>query len=172
MAKLYELTGAYAALLRHSSDYIDEDTGEVAEEFGDFAAALSRIEDAIDDKVEGCAKVIRHLDADMEALRSEEVRLAKRRKSVESNKERLRKYIRENMQIAQKDKIKTALFTVFLAAAKERVVIDDEDAVPDAYRGEVKRPPPSKTAIMDAVKRGEVVAGAHVELGDPVLSIR
>ena len=169
MAKLYELVGEYATLLSSSRDYIDEETGEVDAEFD---AALNAIGGAIDDKVEGCAKVIRHLDADMEALRAEEVRIAKRRKSIEGNKERLRKYVRENMQFAQRDKIKTLLFTISLSAAKERVIIDSEDAVPDSYRAEAKRPPPDKASIMAAHVRGETVPGAHVELGDQVLVIK
>ena len=169
MAKLYELVGEYAKLLNNSRDYVDEETGEVDAEFD---AALNAIGGAIDDKVEGCAKVIRHLDADMEALRAEEVRIAKRRKSIEGNKERLRKYVRESMQFAQRDKIKTPLFTVYLSAAKERVIIDNEDAVPDDYRAEAKRPPPDKTAIMAAHGRGEAVPGAHIELGDQTLVIK
>lgn len=169
MAKLYELAAEYATLLSSSRDHIDEETGEVESEFD---AALKAIDGAIEQKVEGCAKVLKHLDADMEALRAEEVRLAKRRKTVEANKEKLRGYVRENMALAQRNNIKTLLFTIYLSAAKEKVVIDDEDAVPDAYRGEAKRPPPSKTAIMQAHDRGEVVPGAHVEMGDPVLVIK
>jgi hypothetical protein len=169
MAKLYELTGAYAKLLESSSDYIDEETGEVQSE---FSAALDSIGGAIDDKVEGCVKVIRHLDADMEMLRAEEVRLAKRRKSIEGSKDRLRKYVRENMQLAQRDKIKTALFTIFLSAAKQKVVIDDEDAVPNEYRAEAKRPPPDKAALLAALVSGKVVAGAHAELGEQTLTIK
>ena len=67
--RLYELAPAYAYLI----DALDDDDS------GDGHAHLDALSDAIDAKAAGIAHVLAQLDAEAEALRAEEKRLAARR---------------------------------------------------------------------------------------------
>jgi hypothetical protein len=165
MANLYELTGAYARMA--AIDY-DPETGEV----DPFAAELKALEGDINTKIDGCARVCKQLDADMAMLKVEEARLSMRRKSIERNKKRLRTYMSACMQLAKIDSLKTLMFTVSLAAAKDKVLITDEKALPKEFLAEAKPPPPDKKAIMVALSKGQEVPGAELEEADRVLTIR
>src|SRR5690606_32690570 len=68
---LYELTGAYLQI----QNMIEEG----AEGLED---TLESLNDAIEDKAEGYGKIIRNLEAQANALREEEKRLADRRRSI------------------------------------------------------------------------------------------
>lgn len=160
--KLYELAGALAQL--REAMYGEEDAGDEA-----VRAVFDSIEGALEAKVEGCAKVLKQLQADADVIREEEVRLAARRKSIENNRERLRGYIRDNMKLAGEAKIKTPLFTIWLAGGKDKLVVD-EDVVPKEYQ--VATWSPDKKAIRAALERGEVIEGARLEPGEDVLNVR
>ena len=166
---LYELTALYARLLESDEEVIDEATGEVSHP---FEAALTELSDAIEGKVEGCARVIRNLGADVDALKKEEERLYARRKSAENKVERLKEYLRVNMAIANKDRVKTALFSVTLGEEKLVVDVFDDDLVPDDLRLEAKKPAASKKAIEAAIESGREVAGARMVPGKRTLTIR
>jgi len=169
MGKLYELTGAYARLAELDEEVIDPETGEVTRP---FEAALAELEDAIEHKVDGCAKVLKQLEADEEMLKAEEARLYARRKSAEARHKRLKDYVRENLKIAGKDKVKTLMFTVYLSAAKQKVDVFDESLIPDDLRAEAKKPPPDKKAIEQAIKGGRDVQGARLVMGEQPLTVR
>lgn len=171
MARLYELTGAYGRLMDEAMA-IDPETGEVFEgDSPEFKAILESLEGAIEDKAEGCAKVLKSVKSEVAEVKAEEERLAKRRKSMESNYERLRTYVRENLQQAGKEKIKTPLFTIWLGKPQEKVVIDDESLLPDDCFKEPKPPEPDKKVLKAKLQKGPM-EGAHLEKGDPVLNVR
>jgi hypothetical protein len=162
MAKLYELVGGYRSLL----EMADSETGE------GFLEVLETLSDAIDNKVESCAKVVKNLQADMAVLKAEEERLSIRRRSVENNIDRLKTYMQESMTAAEKQKIKTALFTVYIVAGRDKVEVDDEALVPVEYRKEPTPPPIDRKAILEALQAGKKVPGARLGLTDPALHIR
>lgn len=162
MAKLYELVGSYRRLLEMS----DSENGE------EFLAVLQTLGDAIDTKIESCAKVVKHLQADMDALKTEEARLAGRRRSLEGNVDRLKTYMKDSMTAVEKQKIKTALFTIYIVAGRPKVEIEDEMAVPGEYRGEPVPPPLDKRSILAALQEGKEVPGARLGTGEPSLNIR
>ena len=68
---LYELTDSYQKILQ-----LIEDGGEGLED------TLESITDAIEDKADGYGKVIKNIEAQIEAIKNEEKRLADRRKSL------------------------------------------------------------------------------------------
>jgi DNA mismatch repair ATPase MutS len=69
--KLYEISQNYSQLL-DMADVLDEQT---------FQDTLQAIEEVLEDKVENIGKFVRCLDADIEAIKSEEKRLADKRKA-------------------------------------------------------------------------------------------
>lgn len=72
--KLYELTNIYNSLL-------DMDL-----EGDELKAHLTNIEDAIEEKADGIAKVLKTMDAEAVALKDEETRLAEKKESIREQK--------------------------------------------------------------------------------------
>ena len=100
---LYELTEQYLALQEMAYD------PEVDEQV--FQDTMEGLWGEIEDKADGYAKIILGMKADIEALRAEEMRLAARRKGLETRSSQLKDNLEANMRDMGKMKFKTALFS-------------------------------------------------------------
>lgn len=170
MAALYELTGQYRRLMDATVDW---DTGEVDEErVPDFESILAQLDGELDDKLDGCAKALKMMDSDINALKVEEARLAKRRKSIEANKKHLKGYIRGCLEFAGLTKRKTRLFTIYMSKPQKRLDIPDESKVPPAFRTVLGPPPPDKALIKSKLQSGAQFDWANLVDGDPPLTVR
>lgn len=151
--RLYELAPAYAYLI----DALDED-GDAS----DGHAHLDALSDAIDQKAASIAHVLTQLDAEAEALRAEEKRLAARRQARERRAESLRDYLRMSLDAAGVQKIKSATHTISVGDGPQRVVVEDEGSVPAEYlRTKIEV---DKRSILEAMKTlGECVPGTRIE---------
>jgi hypothetical protein len=150
--KLYELSQNYIQLLE-LADSLDEET---------FKDTLSSLEEAIEDKVENVAKLVRCLDVDIEAIKSEEKRLADKRKALENKVASVKSYVQHEMEIAGVDKVKRATVTVSIQLNPPSVTIYDESLVPSGYM----IPQPSKLdkkSILKALKDGEEIPGCDIQ---------
>ena len=159
---LYELTNDYMMLLEMAED---PDTDPQA-----FADTLDGIEGAIEDKADGYARVIRQLTADAEALKEETERLTARRKSIESNVQRMKDALQSAMVTTGKTKFKTKLFSFGIRKNPASVVIDDEASVPDQFLIP-QEPKIDKRAIKEMLKDGRLYQWAHLEQSES-LTIR
>lgn len=138
--QLYELTEIYLNLK-------DMDIEE-----GDLNAALENIDDEIETKAENIAKVLRDFDGDIEALKSEEERLAKKRKAIENRQKQLKEYLQNAMLVLDKRKFKTDLFSFNIQKNAPSLKILDESKIPeDYYKIEKKL---NKNDLKEAVKNG------------------
>ena len=153
--RLYELAPAYAYLI----DALDDD-GDAS----DGHAHLDALSDAIDQKAASIAHVLAQLDAEAEALRAEEKRLAARRQARERRAESLRDYLRMSLDAAGVPKIKTSTHTISVGDGPQRVVVEDEGAIPAEFlRTKIEI---DKRAILVAMQSlGECVPGTRVERG-------
>lgn len=150
--RLYELTGAYAALQA------------AAEEGEDVSAQLAELDDALEVKGARLAGLLRGMRLEIEAYKQEEDRLSERRKTLERNVEKIRDYVRTSMLTANIRQIKAGTFSITISEGPARVVVTDISAVPDAYvhvKFEV-----DKRAVLAAYKQdGELIPGTEVETG-------
>jgi uncharacterized protein YukE len=105
--KLYELSTQYAQLVDMLNN-TDSDMIELVETIND---TLDSISDSIEIKADSIAKMIRQLEAEKEMIDAESKRLADRGAKLAKQKEQLKSYLFQNMQIVGQDKIKTALFS-------------------------------------------------------------
>lgn len=138
--QLYELTEIYLSLK-------DMDIEE-----GDLNAALENINDEIETKADNIAKVLRDFDGDIEALKSEEERLAKKRKAIENRQKQLKEYLQNAMLVLDKRKFKTDLFSFNIQKNAPSLRILDESKIPeDYYKIERKL---NKNDLKEAVKNG------------------
>lgn len=138
--QLYELAEMYLNLK-------DMDIEE-----GDLNSALENIDDEIETKAENIAKVLRDFDGDIEALKSEEERLAKKRKAIENRQKQLKEYLQNAMLVLGKRKFKTDLFSFNIQKNAPSLKILDESKIPeDYYKIEKKL---NKNDLKEAVKNG------------------
>lgn len=129
MSKLYELKAAYQELMEKLyDDELPEQT---------IIDTLDSIEGEIEDKTNGYCMIIRQFDADINALKEEETRLAKRRKSLESRKDFLKGNLFGTMKTVGLSKITTPMFTVNIQrnGGKRALVLDVEpDQLPEEFQ--------------------------------------
>lgn len=138
--QLYELTEIYLNLK-------DMDIEE-----GDLNSALENIDDEIETKADNIAKVLRDFDGDIEALKSEEERLAKKRKAIENRQKQLKEYLQNAMLVLDKREFKTDLFSFNIQKNAPSLKILDESKIPeDYYKIEKKL---NKNDLKEAVKNG------------------
>lgn len=138
--QLYELTEIYLNLK-------DMDIEE-----GDLNSALENIDDEIETKADNIAKILRDFDGDIEALKSEEERLAKKRKAIENRQKHLKEYLQNAMLVLDKRKFKTDLFSFNIQKNAPSLKILDESKIPeDYYKIERKL---NKNDLKEAVKNG------------------
>lgn len=160
--KLYELTEAFANVLEQI------EAGE------DYSDTLEAIETAIEDKAESIARIIKSLEAQAEAIKAEEKRLADRRKHFENEASRLKEYLKENMEKADKAKIKTPLFTISLRNGPAKAIIEDEERFMMAWPAFVEHKPQiNKKALLEFAKNMELSEGEGFRIArEKTLSIR
>lgn len=152
--KLYNLTQSYQEVLDLITDNEMEHEG--------FADTLESIEDAIEDKLNSTAIIIKTLEAQAKAIREEEDRLKKRRSAYENNAKRLKAYAEDALIATGKDKIKGETFTLRLQNNPPSALITDEKAVPSHYLIEVQ-PTIDKKAMLEDLKNGIAVEGAQLQ---------
>ena len=148
---LYELTQEQAALVALIDEHTDPETGELD---AAYAEALEASELATAAKLEAVEAFRRGIRAEAEAFKAEEVRLAKRRKALESRDEALGKYIASCLTLAGLDHLKAGTFDFRMQSNAPAVMLLCEAAdLPAEYRKATWTA--DKAAIKEAIKRGE-----------------
>lgn len=104
MSRLYELTADLLALQSMMEDSVDDEQVLID--------TLEAVQGEYEIKMENYCKVIKNLEADMDALKNEAKRLTDKRKVLENNIERLKKAMFDSMKAVGTDKVKGQLFTV------------------------------------------------------------
>lgn len=144
---LYELTGVF--------QQVQELEGELTEE--EFAALLENVEGNIEEKLESIGRVLKSFEAREKAIDEEIARLKERGMRAKNTRERIKEYVRTQLQVLGRKKVETDLFTFSLRNAPKRVVVLDEGRLPEEYMKVTKTP--AKKMIAEAIKRGELPEG-------------
>ena len=145
--KLYEITEAYIAL----------DNLEPSEDIKHY---LSGISDEFDQKVENITYVIKNNEADIDALKKEEKRLADKRRVLENKNKYLKEYMFENMQFLGKSKIKAGTFDLRIQKNPKSVNILNADLISEDYL-KIKKDI-DKSKIKKALEEGLKIDGAEL----------
>ena len=149
--KLHEMSNDYVGLLE--SD-LDEDQ---------LKDCLESIEGAIEDKASNIVKVVSCLNSDVYIIENEIARLQARKKAITNNQERLKEYLRYNMEKTGITKINHPLFNITLGKASKKVSILDFDLLPDDFidiKTEIK---PNLNKIKAALKEGDVSGAVMID---------
>ena len=123
---------------------------------------LDSIEDAIENKAENIAKLIRNLESDVLAYKEEEERLKTKRQSTENKVKWLKTYLEDNMKLTGKTKFKSGMFNFSIQKNPASVNITDEKIIPEEFL--IQQPPKvDKTSLKEILKRGIEVPGAELK---------
>lgn len=163
--KLYELTEQWNDVYSLMED------GETDEQV--IQDTLEGIEGEIEDKADNYAKIIRNLQADAEALKAEEDRLNRRRKSVESHIQWLKDNLQANLEFIGKTKFRTNLFSFSVSknGGKQPLSITENlDEIPGKFL--IPQPPKVNNDAVRELLKDKEVEWARLEPYGKHLNIR
>ena len=155
MATLYELSERYQNILEVAEMLDPEQLEE----------ALSGLDDEIENKADGYAKVIQELHGKVDVLKKEEKRLSDRRKSIENNAKRIKESLQDQMLLLDKRKFKTDLFSFNISKNPPSLTVLDDTFIPKRFYEE-QDPKLDKRGLLNALKAGEEIKGVEVKQGE------
>lgn len=151
--RLFEIDERLASCVKINGDQaVDTETGEVID-----IEAIEALEMEREQKIENIGLWIKELTAQAEAIKAEKNKLAEREKSAKNKAERLKEFLTAYLD---GKKFETARVAIKFRSV-ESVSVPDVAALPEKY-WRIKPPEADKTAIKNAIKAGEVVAGAEL----------
>lgn len=145
MATLYEID-------EEILNCVDMETGEIID-----VERLGQLQLAREDKVEGIALWIKNLLSDADAIRSEEEKLAQRRKANENKAKNLKEYL---SKFLNGQKFKTPKVSISYRKS-ESVEVTDISKLDDDYL-KFAEPTVDKTKVKKALKAGTVLQGVSL----------
>lgn len=115
-------------------------------------------------KATNVSMFIRNLEASAEAIKDAERKMAERRKALESRAEKIKEYLKINMQKTGITKIECPHFQISLRNNPESVDVLNPDLIPIEYFTIPEPPPPilDKVALKKAIQSGKEVEGARL----------
>ena len=154
--RLYDLAGAYAEV---AQIILDDETPTEA-----LVNTLQSLEDAIENKADNIAKMVRNIAAEVEVIKLEEARLAERRRRLEKKQEGLKLYLKEQLEVAGLQKVKTPIFTISVRKNTGSVQVVNEIEIPQMFW---VTPPPilDKKSMSERLKSGEEIPGVTLVKG-------
>lgn len=145
MATLYEID-------EEILNCVDMETGEIID-----VERLGQLQLAREDKVEGIALWIKNLLSDADAIKSEEEKLAQRRKANENKVKNLKEYL---SKFLNGQKFKTPKVSISYRKS-ESVEVTDLSKLDDDYL-KFAEPTVDKTKVKKALKAGTVLQGVSL----------
>jgi hypothetical protein len=119
--RLYDTVAALAIV----TEWLEESGGELTPEITEL---LDAAEGDFEAKAERVALYIKTLDAEAEAIKTEELRLGARRKARENGAERVRGYLAQWMTAAGRESVKTPLVSAAMQKNPPKVECDLAEA--------------------------------------------
>ena len=154
MSNLYEITGDLLTLQDMLENPLDDEQI--------LLDTLEAVHGEYENKLESYCKVIKNLEADMDALKNEAKRLTEKAKMLEKNRDRLKKAMFDSMKATNTNKVKGQIFTVAIQknGGKLPVIISEgttTDHLPDNLVIVTKTP--ALDSIRELLEAGKVVKG-------------
>ncbi|MCP6695906.1 siphovirus Gp157 family protein [Pseudomonas donghuensis] len=145
MSGLYPLTKQMLELAE-MADTDDEGLKQAIQD------TMDGIEGEFGDKADNIVMLRRNIDGEVMAIESEIERLTELKRIKENTVSKIGDYLRQNMEAANIKSIKRPLFTITLAAAPEKVIVDKLDDLPDDLVRVKVTQDPDKKAIAAKLK--------------------
>ena len=150
---LFELTENYVKFFTEF-----ENADEVTEEMQEMADNLNV---KIEEKCDNYAKMIRNLEADVEAFKNQEKIFNEKRKSAENKVKWLKQNLQASMELQDRKKVKTDLFSFNIQKNAPSLEIKDEKNIDDSYY--VIERKLNKRELLNDIKEGLIVDGVELK---------
>ncbi|WP_411835665.1 siphovirus Gp157 family protein [Pseudomonas chlororaphis subsp. aurantiaca] len=145
MTQLYALTGQMAELAA-MADTDDENLKQAIQD------TMDGIKGEFAEKADSIVMLRRNIEGDIDAIETEVARLNELKRIKKNTVGQISDYLRRNMEAADIKSIKRPLFTITLAFAPEKVIVDNEQAVPDEFVSVATVIAPDKKSIAACLK--------------------
>jgi hypothetical protein len=159
---LYEIAEQYRYLAEFAEVISEEEKQNL----------LADLRDAIESKAENIGKLVLELEADDEAIQTEQRRLRSKLETIRNKRQWLKDYLLAQLQTSKIDRIPTALFTVRIATNPPSIELINQDLVPEQF---LIQPPKvvDKAGILQHFKAtGEIVTGVNIMTDKKRIDIR
>ena len=150
---LFELTENYVKFFT-----MLEEADEITEELEEMANNLNI---AIEEKSDNYVKMIKNLDADVEAFKNIEKQFNKKRKTAENKIAWLKKNLQSSMEQTGRKRVETGLFTVSIQKNTPALDITSEENIGDEYY-KVERTL-NKRDLLNDIKEGLIIDGVGIK---------
>ena len=149
---LFELTENYVKFFTEF-----ENADEVTEEMQEMADNLN-VE--IEEKCDNYGKMIRNLEADVEAFKNQEKIFNEKRKSAENKVKWLKQNLQASMELQGRKKVKTDLFSFNIQKNAPSLEITNEKNIDDSYY--IIERKLNKKELLSDIKEGLIVDGVEL----------
>lgn len=150
---LFELTENY---VKFFTEFDNAD--EITEEMQQMADNLN-VE--IEEKCDNYGKMIRNLEADVEAFKNQEKAFNEKRKVAENKVKWLKQNLQASMELQGRKKVKTDLFSFNIQKNAPSLEITDEKNIDDSYY--VIERKLNKRELLNDIKEGLIVGGVELK---------
>lgn len=155
-------TKAQIELIKANYPELEEDT--------DLLRDMAEGETAVMDIISKAVDIALEADTMIEAIKARKEQLDFRQKRFERQKEGSKAIIHSLMDAIGQQKVPLPQATVSITAAREKTVVTDVDQLDQGFFKTERKPLTEE--ITKALKAGQAVHGASLELGKPGLMIR
>jgi hypothetical protein len=155
--KLYEIADQYREAVARLSDVdLPEEVVEHTLEAltGDLALKAINV-----------AAVVLHMEGEAELIERAMQRMGQRRKALVNRAERLRGYLKAQMERTGIEEVKSPEFVLKIKLNPPKVILDDETAVPRKFKQIERIVHIDKQALRAVLLAGQAVPGAHLAQG-------
>ncbi len=162
MTSLYEIGSDLSRIVDDVTVLLENGVSPDDERVQGLLSKMVEQEEDWDRKAINVAKYLRHLESDQDQVKAEIERLHKKLKSYNSAYQNLHDLLLFQMLQFGKKEIKNPILSIKVRDNPMSVIIENEDAVPIAYKKEKVTVSVDKTAIKKAFQVGETVEGVNI----------
>ena len=153
MQPLYEISAEYQLALIELEGLDDEFVKDT----------LDGLKGTLELKSTNVAKYVQNLFASATAIDNAMKQMADRKKALENKANRIKKYLKDNMEASGIHKIECPEFVISIKNNPPSVILGDEDLIPNKFKEKVITTKILKTEIKKALSSGKSVSGAKLE---------
>lgn len=152
---LYNITNRFIEIMNKAQE------GELSEEeYNELGQELAK---ELQNKSSNIIGYIRNSELLIEAMKTEEKRIADLRKIGENKISKFKEYVKENMEKLDIKEIATELGKLSIAKNPMSIEIENEDEIPTEFKEEITTIKIDKTKIKNHFKEtGEIVKGTRI----------
>lgn len=152
---LYNITNKFVELMDKAQE------GELSEE--EYNELGNELALALQNKSSNIIGYIKNSECLLEAMKTEEKRLADIRKQGEKKLDKFYQYVKENMERLGLEEIPTELGKLKITKNPMSIEIENEDEIPSEFKKEITTTQIDKTAIKNHFKdTGEIIPGIRI----------